>query len=237
MWLLLWLLLLWLLLLSGHKSGEEQEGESGERRASTRRPARTRHCGRVWGSVGSLGQAARAREMEHPQAVMEAKGWVRRGAGKDARGSEFRTILRPRGGGGTRLLQLSVGTISWGPVGASSAHPSLLLAFRLLVHTLARFPRFGRHRPSIHIIHPLPNAGTERRRAIPFHPCPVPCACALGRGSNGGPVPAEMETRLHPHAMDSHCPPASPRRQDACHRSQNQSTHPPRPRRPWWRSR
>lgn len=94
---MLWLL--WLLLLSGHKSGEEQEGEGGERRASTRRPARTRHCGRVWGSVGSLGQAARAREMEHPQAVMGAKGWFRGGAGKDARGSEFGTILRPRGGG------------------------------------------------------------------------------------------------------------------------------------------
>ena len=35
----------WLLLLSGHKSGEDEEGEGGERRASTRRPARTRHCG------------------------------------------------------------------------------------------------------------------------------------------------------------------------------------------------
>ena len=66
----MWLLLLWLLLLSGHKSGEKQEGEGGERRASTRRPARTRHCVCVRCSVRSLRQAARTGVMEHPQAVM-----------------------------------------------------------------------------------------------------------------------------------------------------------------------
>jgi hypothetical protein len=87
-WWLLLLVLLWLLLLSGHKTCEEQEGEGGERRASTRRPARTRHCVFVGSSVRSLRQAARAREMEHPQAVM-GEGWFKRGARERARGSEF----------------------------------------------------------------------------------------------------------------------------------------------------
>ena len=64
----------WLLLLSGHQPREEHEGECGEGRASTRRPARTRHCvgaGTRGGSLErGLQKAARAREMKHPRAVM-----------------------------------------------------------------------------------------------------------------------------------------------------------------------
>ena len=61
---------MWLLLLSGHKSRDQEEGEGGERRASTRRPARTRHCVFVRCSVGSLRKAARAGVMEHQQEAM-----------------------------------------------------------------------------------------------------------------------------------------------------------------------